>query len=125
VTVAAFVLIVAAVLVMVLVHWRTQKRADARHALLEEGVAQRQRELHDADEDRQRALQKMHKHHSHRTAELANQTQVLAERANATLEEARLMHSRVDGFFRDRRVQRMLDEGVSGREPAREGTDVG
>lgn len=115
-TLLAFALFAAAVGVMVLVHWRTQRR-------LEDRVTRRQVELHDADEARQRALYKQHKHAHQRNEEMARQTQLLADRAHATLEDARLMHARVDGFFADRRVQAWLDQGVSGREPTQEATD--
>lgn len=112
-TVAAFALIVAAVAVMVLVHWLATSR-------LEERVVAREKALHDADEDRQLALYKQHKSAMQDVSRVSGIVERLAGEARHVHDDARLMHQRVDGFFADRRVQVMLDQGVSGRQPAHE-----
>lgn len=97
-TIAAFLLIVLAVTVMVLVHWRTQKR-------LEERVLARQRVLEDADEARQHALYKQHKDLTKRVAAservMAKMVDETRSTSDTLKEDARLMLDRADVLLRD------------------------
>lgn len=67
------------------------------------------------DQGRQDALFKQHKAAMQDVARVKGVTENLAEQSRRLHDEARLVHGRVDGFFADPRVQRLLDEGVSGR----------
>jgi uncharacterized membrane protein affecting hemolysin expression len=104
VTLAAFIVFVVAVLFIATLNAWSQHKA-----------AQRERARNDADEDRQRALQKQHKAAMHDVIALERRIGEFAEKSRALHDDARLMHARVDGFFAHPEVQRMLDAGASGR----------
>jgi uncharacterized protein YlxW (UPF0749 family) len=104
VTLAAFIVFVVAVLFIATLN------AVSLHK-----TAQRERARNDADEDRQRALQKQHKSAMHDVLTLERRIGEFAEKSRALHDDARLMHARVDGFFSHPEVQRMLDAGASGR----------
>lgn len=93
-TVAAFLLIVLAVGVMVLVHWRTTKR-------LEERIAARQRELEEADEARQHALYKQHKDLTRRITAAERVVAKMIDETRVVAENMRLMHERADTLLRE------------------------
>lgn len=93
-TLAAFLLIVLAVLVMVFVHWRTQKR-------LEDRITARQKALEDADEGRQHALYKQHKDLTKRIAAAERVTAKMIDETRVVAENMRLMHERADTLLRE------------------------
>jgi 2-oxo-4-hydroxy-4-carboxy--5-ureidoimidazoline (OHCU) decarboxylase len=94
VTAAAFVLICLAVGVMVLVHWRTQKR-------LEDRIVARQKALEDADEARQHALYKQHKDLTKRIASAERATAKMIDETRTAAEDSRLMNQRADALLRE------------------------
>lgn len=95
-TLAAFLLIVLAVVVMVVVHWRTQKR-------LEDRVLARQHALEEADEARQHALYKQHKDLTKRIAAAERATAKMIDETRTVAENTRLAHQRADALLKEAR----------------------
>jgi uncharacterized protein HemX len=94
VTVAAFLLIVFAVLLMVGVHFWTQRR-------LEDRIAARQKALEDADEARQHALYKQHKDLTRRITAAERAVAKMVDETRSSVEDARLMNQRADTLLRE------------------------
>lgn len=94
-TFAAFVLIVLACVVMVIVHVKLEQRALAR------------------DEARQHALYKQHKSLTQRLAAAERATAKMVDETRSTSdhlkENARLLHQRADALLGDPRVKALLD----------------
>lgn len=101
-------LLAVALAVILVVHYLSEKQMRDR-------VTEHFDQLRAFDNDRQQVIYKQHKEAVAEVARVRIQTERLAEQTHATQEEARLLHARVNGFFADARVQRLLDEGVSGR----------
>jgi ABC-type lipoprotein release transport system permease subunit len=91
------------------VHYFSEKQ-------MRQAVTEHFDQLRAYDHDRQDTIYRQNKAAVAEIARVRIQTEHLAERTHAVQEETRLLHARVNGFFDDRRVQRFLDEGVSGRE---------
>lgn len=101
-TVLAFVLFVAAVVVMVAVHVKLEQRAD-----------ERRRKIDEDDQARQHALYKQHKTLTQRVAAAERATAKMVDETRQTSshlkENAEQLHRKADALLGDPRVKALLE----------------